>query len=177
MTNDIDATLEERGSRYGLFTGHARITQGIKKSMRVGNWDRLADDQKECLEMIAHKVGRILNGDPNFHDSWHDIVGYTKLVADRLAPPAPCDHRFVRVLLHGGSPYDMAVQCTRCGERVDNYEVKEVMSIDKPSQLASGDIPPQECDHIGHRVTVPTGGNKFTTQCDRCGEILGADHG
>ena len=30
---------------------------------------------------------RILNGDPNYHDSWHDIIGYTKLVADELQAP------------------------------------------------------------------------------------------
>jgi hypothetical protein len=87
--NDIDATLTERGSRYGEFISHAAITQDIKAAMRglngcPTNWDSLASDQKECLEMIAHKVGRILNGDPNYHDSWHDIVGYAKLVADRL---------------------------------------------------------------------------------------------
>lgn len=80
----IDATLEERGSRYGIFKNHARITQDIKRAMSQGNWAMLADDQREALEMIAHKVGRILNGDPNYHDSWHDIIGYTKLVADRL---------------------------------------------------------------------------------------------
>lgn len=82
---DIDDTLAERGSRYGAFTEHARITQAIKAAMADSpNWATLAPDQKEALEMIAHKAGRILNGDPNFHDSWHDIVGYTKLVADRL---------------------------------------------------------------------------------------------
>lgn len=82
----IDATLAERGSRYGSFTEHARITQAIKAAMADSpNWTKLAPDQREALEMIAHKAGRILNGDPNFHDSWHDIVGYTKLVADRLA--------------------------------------------------------------------------------------------
>jgi len=85
MTQDIDTTLTERGSRYGLFVDHARITQNIKEAMQDSpNWETLAVDQKECLEMIAHKVGRILNGDPNYHDSWHDIVGYAKLVADRL---------------------------------------------------------------------------------------------
>jgi hypothetical protein len=83
----IEATLAERGSRYGVFTGHAKITQDIKRAMTQGNWCRLADDQKECLEMLAHKVGRILNGDPDYHDSWHDIVGYAKLVADRLQQP------------------------------------------------------------------------------------------
>lgn len=91
---DITSTLEERGSRYGKFVSHASITQTLKAAMRGelqchgatygSNWNNLADDQKECLEMIAHKIGRILNGDPNYHDSWHDIVGYAKLVADRL---------------------------------------------------------------------------------------------
>ena len=42
------------------------------------------DEMKEALEMLAHKTGRILNGDPYFHDSWHDIIGYTRLVEKRL---------------------------------------------------------------------------------------------
>ena len=82
---DINQTLEERGNRYGAFEEHARITQNIKAAMRdSNNWDTLPPNMKECLEMIAHKAGRILNGDPLYHDSWHDIVGYTKLVADEL---------------------------------------------------------------------------------------------
>ena len=85
---DIDATLAERGNRYGDFATHAQITQAIKGVMLASpNWrhGKLASDQREALDMIAHKVGRILNGDPDYHDSWHDIIGYTKLVADRLA--------------------------------------------------------------------------------------------
>ena len=81
----IDATLLERGRRYGEFPEHARITQNIKRAMADSpNWPALADDKKETLEMIAHKLGRILNGDPNYHDSWHDIIGYAKLIADSL---------------------------------------------------------------------------------------------
>lgn len=81
----IEATLNERGSRYGSFTGHAKVAQAIKLAMcDSAKWAGLASDQKEALEMIAHKIGRILNGDPDYHDSWHDIVGYAKLVADRL---------------------------------------------------------------------------------------------
>ena len=87
MTESISGTLAERRSRYGEFLEHARITQAIKAAMADSpNWEGLADDQREALEMIAHKAGRILNGDPNYHDSWHDIVGYAKLVADRLEP-------------------------------------------------------------------------------------------
>jgi hypothetical protein len=44
----------------------------------------LADDQQEALDMICHKIGRIINGDPDYADSWHDIAGYAQLVADRL---------------------------------------------------------------------------------------------
>lgn len=82
---DIDKTLEERGGRYGTFVGHANVTQNIKAAMALGrNWSTLDLDMREALEMVAHKIGRILNGDPTYVDSWHDIIGYTKLVEDRL---------------------------------------------------------------------------------------------
>lgn len=85
--SDIADTLAERGTRYGSFPEHARITQNLKAAMIDSpNWRALDDDMREALEMVAHKVGRILNGDPAYHDSWHDIIGYTKLVADRLEP-------------------------------------------------------------------------------------------
>lgn len=97
--NDINTTLAERGTRYGGFPGHAKITQGLKRTMQASpKWGSLTDQQREALEMVAHKIGRILNGDPNYHDSWHDIIGYTKLVADELAEggaarKAPGAHR------------------------------------------------------------------------------------
>jgi len=85
MVNDnIAAILAERGARYGVFKDHAEITQRLKVSMHHGNWGGLDPDQKEALEMICHKIGRILNGDPNYADSWDDIAGYAKLVGDRL---------------------------------------------------------------------------------------------
>jgi hypothetical protein len=48
------------------------------------NWTGLAPDQQEALEMIQHKIARILNGDPDYFDNWHDIAGYATLVAMRL---------------------------------------------------------------------------------------------
>ena len=81
----IAEILAERGNRYGDFYGHAVITQNLKGVMyEQGNWYKLSPDQQEALEMIAHKIGRILNGDPNYADSWVDIAGYAKLVSDRL---------------------------------------------------------------------------------------------
>ncbi len=81
----INETLKERGETYGNFGSHSKISQNIKKAMSDSpNWDVLREDQREALEMTAHKIARILNGDPDYHDSWHDIIGYTKLVADTL---------------------------------------------------------------------------------------------
>lgn len=86
-SESIDKTLQERGSRYGDFYEHARITQNIKIAMGSSpNWDNLPPNMKEALEMTAHKIGRILNGDPNYHDSWHDIIGYIRLVEQGLLP-------------------------------------------------------------------------------------------
>ena len=81
----VDNTLVARGGRYGKFNGVAQITQALKAEMRATpNWDSLSFDKKEALEMIAQKIARILNGDPNYHDSWHDIAGYAELVASAL---------------------------------------------------------------------------------------------
>jgi hypothetical protein len=81
----VDTTLEARGRRYGRFYDHASIAQGLKAIMRqTPGWGRLEADQSEALEMVAHKIARILNGDPDYTDSWHDIAGYVRLVEMRL---------------------------------------------------------------------------------------------
>jgi len=41
-------------------------------------------DMREALEMILHKIARILNGNPNYADSWQDIAGYAQLIVKRL---------------------------------------------------------------------------------------------
>jgi hypothetical protein len=87
VSTDVTEVLTERGNRYGKFTGHANVTQDLKKVIRHHLKQRekkLADDQMEALEMIAHKIGRVINGDPDYADSWVDIAGYAKLVSDRL---------------------------------------------------------------------------------------------
>lgn len=82
---NVDVILDERGSRYGSFYTHAEITQRLKQMAYNHIIDgKLAPDQIEALDMIFHKIGRIINGDPDYVDSWVDIAGYAKLVADRL---------------------------------------------------------------------------------------------
>lgn len=85
VRDDINATLEARGKRYGSFVGHATITQALKDVMRAApGWDKLRPTQKESLEMNVHKIGRILNGDPDYDDSWVDIAGYSQLIVKEL---------------------------------------------------------------------------------------------
>jgi hypothetical protein len=81
---EVANTLRQRGAQYGPFEDQALVEQRIKSSMRTGNWDRLAPDQKAALEMIAVKVSRILTGNPDYPDNWHDMAGYATLVDRRL---------------------------------------------------------------------------------------------
>jgi hypothetical protein len=83
--SDLEKTLAERGAVYGRFADHAEISQGLKRVMRAApGWQELPDDMREALEMVQHKVARILNGNPDHVDSWHDVGGYVALVEKRL---------------------------------------------------------------------------------------------
>ncbi len=52
---------------------------------KFNGWNSLDSDQKVALEMIAHKIARIINGNPSHVDSWHDIAGYATLIEQRLS--------------------------------------------------------------------------------------------
>ena len=84
----VDATLAARGKRYGDFSVHASICQNLKSVIvNTDNYqNRLNSVQRQALDVIADKIARILSGDPNYEDNWHDIQGYAKLVEDRLSP-------------------------------------------------------------------------------------------
>jgi hypothetical protein len=84
---EIVALLTERGHEYGPFRDGAALMQGMKRLMadHARAHDKtFSDDQWEALEMIVHKIGRIVNGNPDKVDHWKDIAGYATLVADRL---------------------------------------------------------------------------------------------
>jgi hypothetical protein len=86
-TVGADETINERAVDYGKFKDGAALMQGMKRLVadHAAIHDKtFADDQWEALEMILHKIGRIVNGNPDKVDSWVDIAGYATLVADRL---------------------------------------------------------------------------------------------
>lgn len=83
----VDDVLDSRAKDYGKFKDGAALMQSMKRLIadHAAKHDKtFSDDQWEALEMIVHKVGRIVNGNPDKVDNWVDIAGYATLVADRL---------------------------------------------------------------------------------------------
>jgi len=87
IADTVDETLDARAVEYGKFIEGAEIIQMLKRVVQnaLNNRDKvLAHDQAESLDMILHKIGRIVNGNSDVVDHWLDIAGYAQLVADRL---------------------------------------------------------------------------------------------
>lgn len=90
MENTTENLIEERGKVYGHFADGALIMRGLKKQMHnTPGWQNLRLAQQEALDMIQHKIGRILNGDPDYVDNWDDIAGYSQLVSKILRGENP----------------------------------------------------------------------------------------
>lgn len=116
--SDIEKTLKERDDRYGSFFDHAMIAQNLQDTMRkCEGWEMLAPDQKQALTVISDKIARMLNGQPDYRDNWHDIVGYAKLVDDRLAL-AEKDSGTIEIIRGVGSHevkfHDYSKKCLAC---------------------------------------------------------------
>lgn len=86
VSDSVQLLVNERGKTHGNFGDHARVTQRLKEVIQTELADRvrrqqpyLTATQIESLEMIAHKIGRIVAGDPNFKDHWDDIAGYARI--------------------------------------------------------------------------------------------------
>ena len=83
---DVTETLGAREKRYGEYRKVSSTAQWLKDIMRDGaSWDKMEPYMQESLDLIANKLARIVNGDPFYDDSWHDVGGYAKLVEIELA--------------------------------------------------------------------------------------------
>lgn len=77
---NITDTLAERRKTHGSFSTNAEISQKLKDVIQhTTGWGKLTHVQREALDMICGKVGRILAGNPHEPDHWHDIAGYSEL--------------------------------------------------------------------------------------------------
>lgn len=92
----IDETLKQRQGVHGDFTDNGRVTDEFMAVMYdTPNWNNLAPHQRIALFMIAHKMARVLCGDPNFADHWHDIGGYAKCAEERIVAPESAMEKFI----------------------------------------------------------------------------------
>lgn len=58
--------------------------------------------------MIAHKIGRIVNGNPNNIENWRDIAGYAELVARILSQTeGAIDNKVVKQIVKNGTKQDV----------------------------------------------------------------------
>lgn len=81
----LDEVLVERKSQHGDFRDHSKIAQELKTIARSGvSYNQLNDIEREGLEMILHKIARIVSGNPHKKDHWTDQAGYATLVGDTL---------------------------------------------------------------------------------------------
>lgn len=80
LMGGIDATLSERQSTYGNFEDVAFVTENIINVLKKCNYDYMPHTHKMAMYMIASKMARLVNGDCDHLDSWHDIGGYSKLI-------------------------------------------------------------------------------------------------
>ena len=81
----IEATLAERQAQYGDFEDVAETTERLFAELKGGaSFVDLSNKQRMVMYMICSKMARIVNGDVNHRDGWHDIGGYSKLIEDSL---------------------------------------------------------------------------------------------
>ena len=81
----VSNTLNQRAKTHGHFPDVAKTSQLIRSSMMMTKgWYLLDTTQTEALTVIAQKIARILCGDPNYIDNWHDTAGYATLVEKEL---------------------------------------------------------------------------------------------
>jgi glucan phosphorylase len=80
----VNEILEERGSRYGDFNKLSRLSQSIKDVYYINQKENVTPAMSEAIEMIIHKLARIINGDPYYKDNFIDIQGYCQLYLDEL---------------------------------------------------------------------------------------------
>ncbi len=82
----LDEILDKRKKNYGSFESSSLISQRLKAVIASGrDRDRPFEaNVAEALEMICHKIARIVNGRDDYADSWYDIAGYATLVANRI---------------------------------------------------------------------------------------------
>jgi len=79
---ELKEILVERNKSHGPFNRQAELTQRLKCLVReysVASNNDITLQQMESIDMILHKIARIVVGDPTLQDHWDDIAGYATI--------------------------------------------------------------------------------------------------
>jgi len=87
----VEKTLKERSKTHGQFEYQAALSQALKNDCVCEAYYEMPSYQREAIEMILHKIARIITGNNNFVDSWRDISGYSTLVMNKLLDEGALD--------------------------------------------------------------------------------------
>ena len=83
--SNIDDIQKQRGSTYGSFSDNATvyiklqniIIDAVENNEHHG--DKFTPEMMLALTMSIHKISRIVNGNPEYLDSWIDAESYLNL--------------------------------------------------------------------------------------------------
>lgn len=78
MGEVIERILNERESTHGSWADGARVSQDLKRALRINKEHRPAW-VNEALDRICMKLSRIAVGDHLEVDHWKDLQGYARL--------------------------------------------------------------------------------------------------
>lgn len=85
LENEEKDVVAIRDSNYGGFDGISATCQQLKDIARSSPaWESLTPPEREGVDMILHKLSRILHSPKKIRDSWVDIGGYARVTLKAL---------------------------------------------------------------------------------------------
>lgn len=81
MKEPVRITLQKRGDRYGDVDVQAGLYDELLEVIgkHVQEWRSMTPRQRQSIRMICLKISRLVCGNHDDADSWHDIEGYARL--------------------------------------------------------------------------------------------------
>lgn len=82
----VEQTLKQRGNVHGDYNVQSTThDQLLHVMMKQPSFLNLKPQHRQALNIIAMKMSRILSGDAEHTDHWHDIAGYATLAEKACA--------------------------------------------------------------------------------------------
>lgn len=91
----VHDTLKERGPTHGDYNVQSTMhDQLLAVMMKSPGFLKLRPQHRQALNIIAMKTSRILSGDAEHRDHWHDIAGYATLAENACSYRDPKQQEF-----------------------------------------------------------------------------------